>query len=477
MHCASIAAVAVLIGVGGLALGDPLPDYVDLLQLPVTNDAWIWAGSPPGDPAHLFVMEGGGTIRVLDIVRAPGQLPAYTLRTTPFAALASPQARSIAFAPDWATSGKLYVAHEIGGSSSRISELSRSAADPYVADPAQTRTIRDFPSVTFDHALGSMHFGRDGMLYIGAGDGMNNANAQLLNTLKGKMLRIDVRSGIDDFPADATQNYHIPADNPLVTRAGAMGEIWHIGLRNPWRWSFDRWNGDMWVGDVGGGRAGEIDRVPFGTPAYQNFGWPCFDGTAPGACTRNADFTAAQLWPSLLSFDNEQNQCATIGGVVYRGNDVRPWRGRYIWADACVSTVFSASFDGAALVDTQSHIAQLRNAVTGNTVTLPSISMVAEGEGGELYILQANRGTASGGTIYRIVAAGPQPPLADVGKQGGLEGADGQFDNNDFVVFIDWFFNNDPRADMGAQGGIRGADQKLDNNDFVAFIDAFFLGN
>ena len=453
-----------------------MPDYVDVLPLPVTNDAWVWAGSPPGDASRLFVMEGGGTIRVLTIIRVAGQLPTYTLLATPFATVTSNQARSVTFAPDFATSGKAYVAVQASSNSSRIVELTVSAADPNVADAASMRTIRDFPDVFFDHALGSMHFGRDGMLYIGCGDAHQSGNSQLITNVMGKMLRIDVRSPIDDFPADATKNYHVPADNPLVSRANAAPEIWHIGIRNPWRWSFDRWSGDMWICDVGGGRAGEIDRLAGkGTP-YSNLGWPCFDGTQAQSCTLNTDFTTATLTTPLLSIAGTGPVCSTIGGVMYRGNDVRPWRGRFVWSDACSSQVYSARFDGAALVDEQVHMAQFQHAVTGTQVAINNISMVAEDAAGELYVLQANRGTTSGGAIYRIVADGPQPALADTGQQGGIEGADGAFDNNDFVVFIDWFFNNDPRADMGAQGGIRGVDQALDNNDFVIFIDAFFEG-
>jgi len=459
------------------ASAQTMPDYVDALPLPVPNDAWVWAGSPPGDTGRLFVLEGGGRVRILTIARPVGQLPIYTLLPNDFASVVTPQARSAAFAPDFASSGKFYIAHESGSSNSRITEFTVSPTDPNTTNPASARTIREFSSLTFDHALGSIHFGRDGMLYIGVGDGMQSANSQLLTTFKGKMLRIDVRSPIDDFPDDDTRNYHIPADNPLATRTGVAPEIWHIGLRNPWRWSFDRWSGGMWICDVGGSRAGEIDRLPLAQPGYANLGWPCFDGTAQGSCSLNPDFTTAQLTPPLLSFNREGGQCSTSGGVMYRGSDIRPWRGRFVWSDACAAQVYSAAFVAGELVDVQTHAAQLRHATTGNTVSLSSISMIAEDGAGELYILQANRGTSSGGTIYRIVAAGVQPPLADMGSQGGQPGADGVLDNNDFIAFIDYFFNNDPRADVGAQGGVRGVDQKLDNNDFISFIDAFFQGN
>ena len=223
--------------------GQTLPDYVAALPLPVPGDSWVWAGSPPDDRSRLFAMEGGGSIRILDIAYSAGSLPEFTLRTTPFVTLTTNQARSVAFAPDFAISGKVYIAHETTGGS-RIVEVRVSASDPNVADPASVRLIRMFPNLTFDHALGSMHFGRDGMLYIGVGDAMSSANGQLINTVHGKMLRIDV-SGADDYPDDANKNFAIPPSNPLIARPLAAPEIWHIGLRNPWRWSFDRKTGDV----------------------------------------------------------------------------------------------------------------------------------------------------------------------------------------------------------------------------------------
>ena len=206
-----------------------------------------------------------------------------------------------------------------------------------------------------------------------------------------------------------------------------------------------------------------------------NFGWPAREGNS-GSGTINPDFTAATLTFPILAIARAGGQCSTSGGAMYRGNDIRPWRGRYIWSDYCSARFYSALYDGTTLVDVQEHASQLRNLTTGSIINIPSVSMIAEDGAGELYILQANRGTSSGGAVYRLVPQGPFPPLADVGVAGGLPGADGAFDNNDFIAFIDFFFAGDPRADMGVAGGLRGVDQQLDNNDFIVFIDAFFLG-
>ncbi|MBY0398200.1 MAG: PQQ-dependent sugar dehydrogenase [Thermoleophilia bacterium] len=462
----------------GAASAQPLPDYVDVVQLPLPPDAWVWAGSPPGDAAHLYVMEGGGAIRLVDIAYPPGQSPVYTLRAAPFLMQTTPQARSVAFAPDFALTGRFFVAAETGNPpGTAIREFVVSAGGSGVADPTPVRTVINFPGLTSDHAVGSIHFGRDGMLYIGVGDGMQSSNAQSVATLKGKMLRIDVLSGIDDFPGDALNNYHVPFGNPLATRAGAMPEIWHIGLRNPWRWSFDRWTGDMWVCDVGGSRAGEVDRLAGpGTP-YSNFGWPAFDGTQALSGPLNTDFTAADLVAPLLSINREAGQCSTIGGVMYRGNAVRAWRGRFVWSDACGTDVYSAVFDGSALGPVQSHRDQLRDAVSGAAVGLAGVSMIAEDGAGELYILRAQRGVQNNGTVYRVAAAGPRPLVADVGRAGGAAAGDSVLDNNDFIAFITLFFTDDPRADVGGPGGVQGVDQRLDNNDFIAFIGAFFGGD
>ncbi|HZW05883.1 MAG TPA: GC-type dockerin domain-anchored protein, partial [Phycisphaerales bacterium] len=181
--------------------------------------------------------------------------------------------------------------------------------------------------------------------------------------------------------------------------------------------------------------------------------------------------SAAQ--PDATGYAPWQAGPCNSGGVVYRGNAVRPWRGRFIFADTYSWRVWSARVgQTGAWTDLQDWSTLLTSTVAG--VTPPPIRYVvslAQDNDGEVYLVEL-----VSGRIRRIVPQGAQPLLADVGMQGGVPGADGAFDNNDFVVFIDFFFSNDPRADMGKQGGLRGVDQRLDNNDFVAFIDAFFEG-
>lgn len=477
---------AVVLGLGAslgawasCALGQAIPDTIGLRSVGLSADAWVWAGSMPGDRDRLLAMEGGGSIFVVDITRPTevGGLPTFSVRPTPFLTNNSRQARSVVFAPDFVpgVGGRFYVAAEsfvAGISGTSITEYRTRADDPWQAEATSARQIMRL-NVVSDHAVGSMAFDSSGMLLIGVGDAFNALNSQNLTNLFGKMLRIDVLSGRDDYPADANQNYAIPADNPLVSRAGARPEILHIGLRNPWRWGYDKWRGDMWIADVGAGDPGEISRV---SPAasYLNFGWAVREGNVPGERPEslNPDFTLESLVAPLVAIRRGTGQCSTSGGALYAGAMLRGWRGRYVWGDYCRG-MWSQDFSvpGSMMTD---HTLQI-NVVGGGTFSI-AVTTIAEDGAGEIYMLTGSRGSTGQGAVYAIVPQGTQPALADIAGEGGSLGADGEYDNNDFIVFIQQFFANDPRADIGTQGGVWGADFVLDNNDFIVFIGAFFEG-
>lgn len=180
-----------------------------------------------------------------------------------------------------------------------------------------------------NHNGGQLVFGPDGMLWIGLGDGGSSGdprnNAQNLGTFLGKMLRIDPR------PSNG-QSYTIPPDNPFVGRAGARGEIWAYGLRNPWRYTFDRATGDLWIGDVGQGEWEEIDLARAGSEGGENWGWPNEEGTHPFEGRR--PFSGAVRPVHEYSLEGEA--CAVTGGYVYRGKRLPGLVGQYVFADACV---------------------------------------------------------------------------------------------------------------------------------------------
>jgi len=236
-------------------------------------DQPVFATSAPGDPDRLFIVGKTGQIQILD--------PA-TGRVNPSAFLQIPPSEissegdggliGLAFDPDYATNGQFYVFVTNASGDHEIRRYTRAAAD--AADPDSGDLILTIPHPTnTNHNGGWIGFGSDGHLYImsgdggGAGDPPNNArNADLL---LGKVLRIDVRG--DDFAADPDKDYAIPADNPFAASAGA-DEIWALGLRNPWRASFDRETGDLYIGDVGQDRAEEVNFQAAGAPGGANYG-------------------------------------------------------------------------------------------------------------------------------------------------------------------------------------------------------------
>lgn len=478
------AALAGFAGVSVLASSAraQIADFVEMIQLPVPGDSWVWLGAPTGEAGRVFAMEGGGTIRVLEVTRGAAGAPVFSLRTTPFLSQtpASPQARSVAFAPDFATSGKFYVAAQVVSNPARteLVEYTVSTTDPNVADPASRRLIWNFPGLTFDHAFGSMHFGVDGLLYIGMGDFNSRPNdAPLLTSQWGKVLRI-IPSG-DDFPADADRNYSIPAGNPVENVGQNRPEIWHIGLRNPWRWSFDRWpnpatpngQGDMWLFDVGGSNAGEVNRlVGIGQP-LSNFGWPGIDGvtgTPP----------ATNYVAPVFAIQRQNNQCSTSGGLRYRGSEIRPWRGRIFYSDACEGGLRTGRLDstGTQLLDVQQLATQLN--LRGNTqsTSIGIVSMVAEDGVGEMYVLQANRGATGTGRIYRLVPSSGQPALADVAGPNQSAGPDGQYSADDIITYLNWYFAGAAEADVAGPNQSTIVDQQLSADDIIAFLNAFFAG-
>ncbi len=228
----------------------------------------------------------------------------------------------LAFHPDFESNGFFYVNYTKQGGDTVIARFTASgnAADPN--SEAQLLTVsQPFPN----HNGGGLAFGPDGLLYIALGDGGSggdpHGNGQSLNTLLGKILRIDVNGG---------EPYTVPPDNPFGN------EIFHYGLRNPWRFSFDPLTGDLWIGDVGQGAYEEIDFLPAGAPGGVNFGWNRFEGFH--------DYTAGEIpenyRPPLFEYTHAEG-CSVTGGYVYRGS-MPEWQGVYFYGDFCSGKVWGA---------------------------------------------------------------------------------------------------------------------------------------
>jgi glucose/arabinose dehydrogenase len=233
-----------------------------------------------------------------------------------------------------------------------------------------------------NHNGGMLAFGPDGYLYIGTGDGGSGGdphgtigNGQALDTLLGKILRIDVNA----------DTYTVPPDNPFVNQAGALPEIWSYGLRNPWRFSFDRATGDLYIGDVGQGQYEEIDFQPASSRGGENYGWRIMEGQHCFNPRTDCDMTG--LVPPIFEY-NHDTGCSVTGGIVYRGTKF-PWlEGQYIFADYCTGVVRAIARNDAAEWQT-------RQVTTFDD----TISSFGEDEQGEMYVVGHRAGT-----IYKLTS-------------------------------------------------------------------------
>ena len=292
----------------------------------------------PDDPSRVFVVEGAGTIRLVkNGVTQP--TPFLTIPEV-YSGCGDCGLFSMALAPDYAASGLFYVFYTrdsgLGNGSYylRLEEFRRSAADPDTADLGSRRVVLEIPHLdsSSGHKGGQLQFGPDGLLYISVGDGGPqgdpNGNAQSTETLHGKLLRINPTGTMPG-------QYSIPADNPFAGATPGADEIYSYGLRNPWRFSFDRLTGDLTIGDVGYMSWEEIDFMPKGTGRGANFGWNCFEGThpllpTPTGCTP----PPVNRTSPVLEYPNPDPGSASVtGGYVIRDGALPSLLGRYVYAD------------------------------------------------------------------------------------------------------------------------------------------------
>ncbi|MGH3066480.1 MAG: PQQ-dependent sugar dehydrogenase [Gaiellaceae bacterium] len=283
--------------------------------------------APPGDTRRIFVVEQTGAVR---IVRDGITLPEPFLDLRDEVKLSSePGLLSIAFAPDYAVSGRFYVFYNStqGNGDIRISEFRRHPTDPELADPYSERTLLTIVKPWENHNGGMLQFGPDDFLYASIGDGDSGVLnppgyfAQRRDDLLGNILRIDPRKG---------DPYAVPADNPFVGLDGVRPEIWAYGLRNPWRFWIDAVTRSMFIADAGNERREEVDLVPL-DESGANLGWPCFEGTLPFDATT----TCSRPVPPLLEYPRGDDACAVIGGVVARDPRLPALAGRYLFGDFC----------------------------------------------------------------------------------------------------------------------------------------------
>ena len=329
-------------------------------------------GSPDGT-GRLFIGERKGRIRVAD---AKG-----SVKLTPFLDVADDTSTGteegvlgMAFDPAFTTNGYVYVDRTSADGNVQVVRYTVAPSQPDQVDMATAATVMTVPKHSKYHNGGALAFGPDGYLYIAVGDDEQSEQAQVLTNLCGKILRIDVTSA---------QPYAIPPTNPFVSVPNARGEIWNYGLRNPWRFSFDRQTGDLWIGDVGDAKWEEIDYQPASSTGGENYGWPILEGNE---CVDATACDQTGLVAPVVTYGHDMN-CAVMGGTVYRGATAQKLAGAYLFGDLCTGGIFTLS--GSA----QSGWKRIE--LGFNPI---KISSFGEDPAGDVYVVDIQ-----GGAVYQIV--------------------------------------------------------------------------
>jgi glucose/arabinose dehydrogenase len=342
----------------------------------------VYVTSAPDGSGRLFVLEQAGRIRIVKN---------GTLLATPFLDISDMTAKGgeqgllgLAFHPAFKTNGLFYIYWTLANGDDAVNQY-KVSSNPDVAVRTSSKRVITFGHPYDNHNGGMLAFDKAGYLFIGTGDGGSSGDpgnrAQSKSSLLGKILRINVNGRV------GTRQYTVPAGNPYVGKTG-LDEIWSYGLRNPWRFSFDRLTGDLWIGDVGQDRYEEIDRstvVGSNRGRGINFGWRVMEGrhcyNPSSGCSRSG-----KMLP-VVEYSHSQG-CSVTGGYVYRGKLVPSLYGRYVFADFCSGTIWSVPKGGVSpmtkslVMDTSMHI-----------------SSFGEDASGELYVVDRN------GAIYRFGAS------------------------------------------------------------------------
>jgi glucose/arabinose dehydrogenase len=351
-----------------------LQPFVTGLQSPV------YLTYAPGQSDRVYVVEQTGRVLVVGMdgaVRAQPFLDVHQLISTG----GERGLLSIVFHPDYARNGYFFVDYTAADGTVTVVRYHVSQNDPYRADPSSAQVILTVAHPVSNHNGGLLLFGSDGYLYIGIGDGGagNSANGQRKNTLLGKILRIDVDH------TSAGRQYAIPSDNPFANQAGARPEIWAYGLRNPWRFSFDRSAHDLYIGDAGQNEFEEIDYQPAASKGGQNYGWAIYEGNscyAGGSACSTGGLTAP-----IATYGHEDGNCVVVGGYVYRGQKYPSLTGAYFYGDDCSGQVWS--FPAGDARDGHVTAQQILD-------TQLSISSFGEDATGEMYLVSLD------GSILRV---------------------------------------------------------------------------
>jgi len=374
---------------------------ISLTQFATGFNNPIGAFFRPGNNT-MYVVQQRGRIRMVDNTG--------TIATNDFLNITSKVSQSgnergllsMVFDPDYETNGFFYVNYtKSSDGTTVIARYSRSTTDPNVADPLSEVIVLEIAQPYSNHNGGQLQFDNNGYLVIGMGDGGSandpQNNAQNNQSLLGKMLRIDVRSGLP---------YTIPATNPFIGTATILPEIWSLGVRNPWRFSYDMVTKDLWIADVGQNVYEEIDFEPAGDPGGKNYGWRCYEGDNifnSSGCGASSNYT----FP-VFTYSHTGGNCSVSGGFVYRGGTYGNLYGKYIFADYCSGKIWATeqttpgTFNTVVLTQTTPVLAN-------------SIVSFAQDNNGEMYVIARDTYNA----IYKLSEDGCLPS-ADIYTNGNV---------------------------------------------------------
>ncbi|MFY7742447.1 MAG: PQQ-dependent sugar dehydrogenase [Flavobacterium sp.] len=323
--------------------------------------------------SRLFVVQRGGAIRILN---ANGTINATNFLTLTSSTIVSGGERGLlglAFHPNYATNGYFYVNYTRASDGATVIARYSVSANPDVADASSAQVLLTIAQPFNNHNGGSLVFGPDGYLYIGMGDGGSGGDpdnyGQNINSLLGKMLRIDVDSG---------SPYAIPAGNPYAGATPGADEIWAVGMRNPWKFSFDKQTGDLWIADVGQNAREEINKAA-STAAGLNYGWRCYEANIP--YNTNGCQSASNYFMPVANYALGNGNCSITGGYVYRGSTYPNMVGKYFFADYCSNRIGWVENNGGTIT--------WSSLFTGNFVSF------GEDINGELYVAGISNGTIS----------------------------------------------------------------------------------
>ncbi|MBL0871173.1 MAG: PQQ-dependent sugar dehydrogenase [Phycisphaerales bacterium] len=540
---------AMVFAATGAAMAQP-GDYANYADVVSGLGDALYAAYPPGEPNRLIIVQRNGIIRVVDngVLQANAflSLGSTTAGTTVAQNRITPTGGTVridtngnvvasggtvytvsraneqgllglAFDPDYATNRRFYVYYTAPRGNWQVTSATTAtdrsqtvvaryttSANPNIANTAEER-ILTFNQPFWNHNGGCMQIGSDGLLYITTGDGgsgndPNNAALDLRSTISGsanvdswmgKILRIDIRT---------TTGYTVPASNPFVGQSQlgdpCRPEVYCYGLRNPWRFSFDRLTNDLWIADVGQDLWEEINFAPSPTRgAGFNWGWRAREGSVNTANSASPFSNANAVDPVYVyphsttqagggAYLSTQTGISVTGGYVYRGSAIPGWRGRYFFADFGTARIWSFRYINGQRVDFQDHTSQL----TGPSGTISQIASFGETPTGELLIVQLN------GRVRQIVpqtlANTSQFVASDIAQDTGDPGTNGVVNEGDYNLFFNSFFLENyveswpadiansagdvsPQYATGVVGG--GPNGVIDEGDYNAFFNNFFL--